>query len=123
MNHVEVVASLVGPIRRRTLERIGREGLTPESLAPRLGLLPVGVEMLLGRADGWSLNEAVEVANAAGLRVEVELVAESLRERLSQYRTFSEKSLLSFQGLMRSVDLMKALFGEDGAARGEGGGE
>jgi hypothetical protein len=47
-----------------------RDKLTKEQLADKLGILPVGAEVLLARED-WSLDTAFRVAEAVGLEIKV----------------------------------------------------
>ena len=59
-------------VRARILEEIERRRVTPEQLAERLDLLPVGAEVLLAQQD-WALETAFRVAEVVGLRVNVSL--------------------------------------------------
>lgn len=59
-------------LQRRVREEIGQRNVSPEQLARKLGLLPVGAEVLLAREE-WSLETAIQVAEAVGLEVELKV--------------------------------------------------
>jgi hypothetical protein len=60
-------------LREQICARIAKDNVTPDQLAERLGLLPVGAEVLLAR-DEWSLDTALRIAEAVGLEVKLEIV-------------------------------------------------
>jgi hypothetical protein len=59
-------------LRDLAIERIERDSLTSEQLAERLGMLPIGVEMLLERPT-WTVGVGLRVAEA--LDLDIRLVA------------------------------------------------
>lgn len=66
---------LAASLRRRVLQEVERLGLTHAEVAVRLGLLPVGVEMLFARNE-WPLETAAGVAEAFALKVDFRIWAE-----------------------------------------------
>lgn len=67
-------AKMVAELRQRILERIEQVEMSPDRLSEKLGLLPVGAEILLMRTD-WTFETAVLVAEAVGLDVNVMVTA------------------------------------------------
>jgi len=52
------------------LDAIKARGVTHQQLAERLGLLPIGAEVLMAQSD-WSLDVTWRVAEVVGLKVKV----------------------------------------------------
>lgn len=57
-------------LERRIREQLEQNEVTAEQLAEKLGLLPVGAEVLLARED-WSLDTAFRIAEAIGLDISI----------------------------------------------------
>jgi hypothetical protein len=56
-------------LQKEIRAELARCRVTKEQLAQKLGLLPIGAEVLLARSD-WSIETALKVAEAVGLEVE-----------------------------------------------------
>ena len=54
-------------VKEIVLRHVRQEKLSTEEMASRLGLLPLGVEFLLGQE--WSLETGWRVAESLGLRI------------------------------------------------------
>lgn len=61
-------------LRREIEAFVARKGISNAELAARLGLVTAGAENLRGRS--WSLETAWRVAEALGLRINVQVQAE-----------------------------------------------
>jgi len=57
-------------VERAVRDEIKRLGVSREDLATRLGLLPVGVDVLLATTD-WTLDTACRVAESVGMKINV----------------------------------------------------